>query len=678
MSTPLCPLSFTDVLNNPHLLKKPSTSPIRSFEGLVGNIIQDVVVTSPNTYALFRPPINLCSTRMRQSFNFGPDDPLLYPQPFNSLIPHLAVIRLKIHPANTKTEREIMWARPVSGLFIEDSSIAAGLGKLQEAVLTKTKRLCQDLIATSADFAHDPIIMDNVSHLQRYTDRLDLAAPCEETLFRFSCVQRLYRELQARHDWLARFLPRTTIAGSPTSLLPDAPIVGVFTESLDDADMLFRGGIPVWLIRPFSRFGSVRIDKVVDFCDIGNSNLSTRDGDSVDIADSVPSCPVIYSHLANQPERYVAMANYIRGLFSYSTFLGSSQPRSNTSMKKSALPVTPASQLRQGTSSSSRVTRRSVPYTKPSSLAKQGHNTFVDPDSPLMSPSIPSWKQAMVALSNYNQSLEAPDNIGRGFVVPPPRALIIPQSEAKRAKYFAGWLKLREVFIYRLSVPGVEGLSNKQWRALLDISHGTEKEYNSQSRSGRHHSDMQVLLREVLNGSRLSLKWEGLSSAVVTWKGRELDPALVPQNAVALEIIWELHELNFRHELILLDSLLDQSQMSRIERTEKLNACWNGSADQVSIMDWKKGLGGPTLEDRLPYLCAMHKLISTWDVAKPKELMDPFPWDGFDGQGKERKKRPHNFNILVDRIEREIAILYTTSFVTHFGRAPVVPHMLLS
>ncbi|KAK7033982.1 hypothetical protein VNI00_012609 [Paramarasmius palmivorus] len=546
MSAPLSPLSFMDVLNNPHLLEKPFTSPIRSFEGLMGNIIQDVVVTSPNTYALFRPPINLCSTRMRQSFNFGPNDPLLYPQPFNSLIPHLAVIRLKIHPANTTAEREIMWAKPTSDLFIEDSSIATGLGKLREAVLRKTKRLCQDLIVTSADFAHDPIILDNVGHLQRYADQLDLAAPCEETLFRFSCIQRLYRELQARHDWLAWFLPRTSVAESHIPHLPDAPIMGAFTESLDDVDMLFRGGIPVWLIRPFAQFGSIRINKVVDFCDIGDSNLSTRDGDSVDIADSVPSRPVIYN-------------------------------------------------------------------TKPPPLAKQGHNMFLDPDSPLMSPSIPSWKQAMAELASYNQSLEAPDTLGCGFVVPPPRALIIPQSEAKRAKYFAGWLKLREV-------------------------HGSEKEYNTQSWSGRHHSDMQALLKEVLNGSRLSLKWEGLTSAVVTWKGRELDSESVPQNAVALEIIWELHELNFRHELILLDSLLDRSQMSRIERMEKLNACWNGSADQVSIMDWKKGLGGPTLEDRLPYLCGMHKLISTWDVVKPKELLDLFPWDGFDGQGKERKK----------------------------------------
>ncbi|EEB92108.1 hypothetical protein MPER_09432 [Moniliophthora perniciosa FA553] len=137
--------------------------------------------------------------------------------------------------------------------------------------------------------------------------------------------------------------------------------MGAFTESLDDADMLFQGGIPVWLIRSFARFGDVRIDKVVDFVNISPSILTMRDGEEVDIGDAEPSRPVVYSHLANKPERYLAMANYIHSFISYPLLLGSNEARSSVSMRKSALPITPASMLRQISSGSSTNLRRVAP-----------------------------------------------------------------------------------------------------------------------------------------------------------------------------------------------------------------------------------------------------------------------------------------------------------------------------
>ncbi|EEB98609.1 hypothetical protein MPER_01854, partial [Moniliophthora perniciosa FA553] len=191
---------------------------------------------------------------------------------------------------------------------------------------------------------------------------------------------------------------------------------------------------------------------------------------------------------------------------------------------------------------------------------------------------IPACQSALAVLSGYNQSLEAPEGVDRGFYLPPPRVLVIPESESKRAKYFAGWLKLREVFLYRLSVPDIRGLTNKQWRALLDVSDGNNKIFNNQSRSGQQHSEMQTLLKEVLGGSRMRLKWEDLAEAPVMWKGQTLDQKVVPPVACALEIVWELHEVNFRHELIALDTRLDKSSMLEDRAYHLLDACWSGLA----------------------------------------------------------------------------------------------------
>ncbi|EEB99182.1 hypothetical protein MPER_01189, partial [Moniliophthora perniciosa FA553] len=144
-----------------------------------------------------------------------------------------------------------------------------------------------------------------------------------------------------------------------------------------------------------------------------------------------------------------------------------------------------------------------------------------------MPPSVPAWQSALTALSGYNQSLEAPEGVDRGFYIPPPRVLVVPESEAKRAKL----VKIPEVVLYQLSVPGIQRLSNKQWRALLDISDGTNKLFNVNSQLGKHHSDMQNLLKELLGGSKMELRWDGLADATVSWKGTTLNQQTVPKTS---------------------------------------------------------------------------------------------------------------------------------------------------
>ncbi|KAK1233782.1 hypothetical protein PQX77_003045, partial [Marasmius sp. AFHP31] len=69
---------------------------------------------------------------------------------------------------------------------------------------------------------------------------------------------------------------------------------------------------------------------------------------------------------------------------------------------------------------------------------------------------------------------------------------------------------------------------------------------------------------------------------------------------------------------------------------------------------------------RLPYLAALHKVMSTWRISKPIELMDTFLVN----------KAAHNFSASVRRVEQALALSYTSAALDLFVRAVSVPHHL--
>ncbi|KAE9383312.1 hypothetical protein BT96DRAFT_1009368 [Gymnopus androsaceus JB14] len=127
-STP-SPVAFTstpavhtleEILNNPDLIthRRSPEELLRSCDGLCGEIIpgEGIFVTSPNMSFV---PIPLTFTRVsiRRLHNFGKDDPLFWPQPFDSAFGHLAVI-----PCPTLTNPDLSPTWPL----LKQSSILDG------------------------------------------------------------------------------------------------------------------------------------------------------------------------------------------------------------------------------------------------------------------------------------------------------------------------------------------------------------------------------------------------------------------------------------------------------------------------------------------------------------------------------------------------------------------------
>ncbi|KAK1217024.1 hypothetical protein PQX77_020330 [Marasmius sp. AFHP31] len=658
-------LTVANAIRDPSLLTKYANpgAALKSFDGRVGNVWpNDVLVTSPNMDLLYKPPTGLCRVRLRRDNHFGPDDPLHHPQPFDRRNAHLAVLRVKGNCADNPL-LETAWLIPTTTDFVECPS-CGGLGRLDLRIREKFTSLCRDVIAKFPSTAHseDGLVGEGTIQLNRLLDRLDAPASLKETFLRFACAQRQVLELLARYEWVRVY--RAKYMGKDRGIPPEVSfgVMGAFTEDYDALDSLYHAGIPVWFIRRLSTIAEVRIDTVADFIHDTNSfQLALRFGDVLDTSDASPPHRIVYSHLAAKPERYLAMGNFVRSLFHYPRLIGTDAPRSSTSVTRTIRSTATLHPFSAFTDETRSRPRGSKPYTVKATTNKGGAINAFLVTSPLLPPSVPAWSDALRSLSHHDITTPPPPGHDRGYWLPPARLFVSPERDDIKLALLRNWLKVREVLIFRTTT-GASRLSAKDWRSLLNISGGDTKQV-SETRSGKRHESMVALLKDFLTENSLSLKYDELPRLAAKWKGAEVSLEKLPETRIVQEILWEVTELNFRQELVALDGALDESGLGKWERQNLLDGCWkDGRADWVN---GSEGLGSQPLEARIPYLNRLHRVMSTWRGDKPLELLDSFP-----------KRAAHNFLVTADRVERALALFYTSSFLSVFGREAGSPHTL--
>ncbi|KAF9062072.1 hypothetical protein BDP27DRAFT_1192788, partial [Rhodocollybia butyracea] len=173
------------------------------------------------------------------------------------------------------------------------------------------------------------------------------------------------------------------------------------------------------------------------------------------------------------------------------------------------------------------------------------------------------------------------------------------------------------------------------------------------------------ILEGCLEQSSVKIKGEDPRFAYRSyWQGSSLMRDQLPESTICRDLLWEVNELNFRQELLLLDSHfhIRSSTADLEDRRRMLDACWIGSADTVARrhLDGNQGLAAEKWEDRVPFLRALHKVMSTWE-GRPARLRESFP------------DSPLNTFNVVMHIERTLANFYTTCFFEKFGRAASIP-----
>ncbi|KIK56102.1 hypothetical protein GYMLUDRAFT_174647 [Collybiopsis luxurians FD-317 M1] len=75
--------------------------------------------------------------------------------------------------------------------------------------------------------------------------------------------------------------------------------VGVFTKNLNDLDLLYYSGIPVWYVRNTSQIPNQCIDKVMEFIKEDSYwKITLHWGEILDCSDASPAHQVVYTGLA--------------------------------------------------------------------------------------------------------------------------------------------------------------------------------------------------------------------------------------------------------------------------------------------------------------------------------------------------------------------------------------------
>jgi hypothetical protein len=240
------------------------------------------------------------------------------------------------------------------------------------------------------------------------------------------------------------------------------------------------------------------------------------------------------------------------------------------------------------------------------------------------------------------------------------------------------WLRLREVFLARVTIPGLDKpIGAKAWKTLFG---------NQLSGKSSHMNAFQQQAADILNVISAqfngeSLDPEKLRSCPMKWQDEDITADGVL--AKGREIVWELTELGFRADFLAIDEFMNvepevTSQTSalsyawwrdlRLSRINRSN-CWPDLPGHVDFGHINESLATTDFWTRYDVLGAFHRAMNTW-LEHASFLILPFP-DWFNS-------RPITADMekTLDDIEYEMAKYYLVAFKCVFGRAAIIPHKL--
>ena len=262
------------------------------------------------------------------------------------------------------------------------------------------------------------------------------------------------------------------------------------------------------------------------------------------------------------------------------------------------------------------------------------------------------------------------DNDGR-YAFPEPGIFCSGDKLDRRNQFLTVWEILYPIVVNRMSsdMGSITLLSNEQWRILL-----AGRQPNDKTRRG----SMRISITDLLTPDATAV---GVDLS-------QIHEAPVREYSIreVREKLWELSELSFRFDLIMLDYKAFTAKELRYQaandeykaqawspltRDPLIMACFPfGPSDPHHLAfvhpdHARRGLASPAIQDRLPYLNALRKVLGEWD--------------GFAMHDLGRLQIPTEDAPEVESLhyERVIACFYTQSYFRFFGRAAIIPMHLV-
>lgn len=354
-----------------------------------------------------------------------------------------------------------------------------------------------------------------------------------------------------------------------------------------------------------------------------------------------------------------------------------------------------------------------------------GRNKFKEIMDPRMPPCIPLWAQAVENI-NLDRSRPSPEVAkmlkNTGYLFPEPGTFIAlgKLSLGKKYRFYVNWLAQRSVWTYSMFSLKVKpkAASNQDWRTFLGRVFrvaptslaarevrgevqgevGVDDEHDEvedgEAEDGVDDVDGNNSRRTISNEHRISRLRTllgddaplGNTPDVVVWRGNSI-PTLNEESAkeaitinVSMEILWELHELNFRFELLALDRHLRpdlwDAEDEGVHRDADIQDVFFGDGGYLvgDIPTKSSGLAAVSWRERLPYVRALRNLMADWPfdenilqdlAAFESKLRDPKPGvsDAAASNG-------------AMMAEGYVVATYCQKFFDTFGRPPICPHRI--
>ena len=251
------------------------------------------------------------------------------------------------------------------------------------------------------------------------------------------------------------------------------------------------------------------------------------------------------------------------------------------------------------------------------------------------------------------------------------------RADAKVDRYLHNLIRIRDFCRARLFDISLESrpLTVRGWRAALwgDYHAQTSRRAGEQTSDGRRakkrtaeRNDMTDLFHKVAHVDSYS------PDVVVEFEGIHVDvPTITGNPAIRASLLWESHEVNFRAELLALDSLLVPSdkwmEIHRWEREMVVSGVWGPPSSAASV-------AAPT--DRAARTFCWHSPPDErWQTCC--ERLRAFAqvltrWPGCPEVVIQGGKADFNEGTYADVQQRAVAF-YVDTFVSRFSRLPIPP-----
>jgi hypothetical protein len=306
-------------------------------------------------------------------------------------------------------------------------------------------------------------------------------------------------------------------------------------------------------------------------------------------------------------------------------------------------------------------------------------NKFFPLDSPLAPFSIPAWSSGLQAVdqspSRLLEASKAFIHYGH-YTLPDPGLFITPVADKKATdkkapvRYIEPWLRLRDTWLMRLAKEPSLAISNQHWRTFLAANLNAPADGRTKA-ANRIRTTLDLIIPQ--SDTYSGVKIRNSSKDPLVWQDKEYPPGVLPPESVVRQILWELYELNFIHELVSLDrracAELDLSDTAQLlDRQTKISRCFPiESFRHVTIPSRNCGLAADNLGERFPFIVALFLVVKSWRGDQPKIF-------------EASEENVHNFSghTALSSFENLVAKYYCQQFFNYFGRAAQIPHRLFA